>query len=134
MILVFAHEPRLNHAERHELAEPLNDLRLGVRRQQRTKTIGPADLLENAPELERQARVLVLQRCPACLSTSKGARARWHVLVHKSGLIRTRMLRQANRIEKGFDSSIKQFYAALHRYLSIGPGDAVDGARMSGMA
>ena len=60
MILVFGHEPRLNHAERHELAERLNDLRLGVRGQQRTKTIGPADLLENAPVLERQARVLIL--------------------------------------------------------------------------
>src|SRR6267378_2265529 len=83
MILVFGHEPRLNHAERHELAEPFNDLGLGVRRQQRTKTIRRADLLENAPVLDRKARVLVLQRCPACLSTSKGARVRLLVLVHK---------------------------------------------------
>src|SRR5438309_1751091 len=62
------------------------------------------------------------------------------------GFIRTRILRQASRREKGSDSSIKQFYAALHRYLSASPEDsilgelrrmavrAVDAARMSGMA
>jgi hypothetical protein len=60
MILVSGLYPRLNHAERYELAEPFNDLRLGIRGQQRTKTIRLADLLENAPVLDRQARVLIL--------------------------------------------------------------------------
>ncbi len=60
------------------------------------------------------------------------ARARWHVLVHKSRLIRTRMLRQANRREKGLTSSIKQFYVARHRYLSVGPG--VGGARSQNLS
>src|SRR5216110_2997216 len=53
-------EARLDHAERHQLAEPFNDLRLGVRGQQRTRAIAFADLLENAPVLDRQARVLIL--------------------------------------------------------------------------
>src|SRR5438445_12110385 len=60
MILVFGLQPRLNHAERHQLAEPFNELRLGVRRQQWTQAIAPADLLENAPVRDRQARVLIL--------------------------------------------------------------------------
>src|SRR5437870_1935126 len=60
MILVFGLQPRLNHAERHQLAEPLNELRLGVRRQQWTQATAPADLLENAPVRDRQARVLIL--------------------------------------------------------------------------
>jgi hypothetical protein len=60
MILVSGLEPRLDHAERYQLAEPFNDLLLGVRRQQRTKTVRRADLLENAPVLDRQARVFIL--------------------------------------------------------------------------
>src|SRR5438034_7922681 len=63
MILVCGLEPRLDHAERDELAEPFNDLLLGVRRQQRTQATAPADLLENSPVRDRQARVLILQRC-----------------------------------------------------------------------
>jgi len=31
------------------------------------------------------------------------------------------MVRQAIRIEKALDSSIKQFYAALHAHLSVSP-------------
>ena len=42
------------------------------------------------------------------------------------------MLRQANRIEKGLASSIKQFYVALHGYLSAGPG--VGGARRQNLS
>jgi len=42
------------------------------------------------------------------------------------------MLRQASRIEKGFDSSIKQFYAALRRYLSVGPEDSIGRAQTDG--
>src|SRR5229473_669188 len=42
------------------------------------------------------------------------------------------MLRQANRIEKGLAGSIKQFYVALHGYLSAGPG--VGGARRQNLS
>src|SRR5438094_1517640 len=60
VILVSGFERRLDHAERHQLAEPFNDLLLGVRRQQWTQATAPADLLENAPVRDRQARVLIL--------------------------------------------------------------------------
>src|ERR1700716_3295816 len=42
------------------------------------------------------------------------------------------MMRQPNRIKQGLDSSIKQFYVALRRYLSAGPG--VGGARRQNLS
>src|SRR5436309_8322334 len=98
MILVCGLEPRLDHAERDELAEPFNDLLLGVRRQQRTQATAPADLLENSPVRDRQARVLILQRCRACFGTSKGAHARLLVAIGESGPSLAWMVRQAYRV------------------------------------
>ena len=42
------------------------------------------------------------------------------------------MMRQPIRIKQGLDSSIKQFYVALRRYLSAGPG--VGGARRQNLS
>src|SRR5256886_17362208 len=131
MTLVCVLEPRLDHAERDERAEPFNDLLLGVRSQQRPQAPAPADLLENSPVRDRQARVLILQRCRACFGTSKGAHARLLVLIHESGHILTGMVRQSNRIEKALYGGINQFYVALHGHLSVSPEHS---PRLSGMA